>query len=91
MSGVGVLIACCIVNIASAFFCAWLALEKGRDGVNWFFLGLLVGPIALITLVGAPIRAKEPNDKDPNDIDEVERRRHEFEARRQDIEEQLRG
>jgi hypothetical protein len=37
-----------------AFFTSWLATEKRRDPVLWFFLGALFGWIALITLGLAP-------------------------------------
>src|SRR5436190_8248821 len=32
-------------------FCAFLAKDKNRDSAGWFFLGLLFGLIALITLI----------------------------------------
>ena len=35
-------------------FCAWLAEEKGRDRVNWFWLGIIFGIIAMLAIVGAP-------------------------------------
>ena len=37
--------------IAVAFFTADAANEKGRDGFNWFWLGLLFGPLALLAVV----------------------------------------
>ena len=36
--------------IAVAFFTADAANEKGRDGFNWFWLGLLIGPLALLAV-----------------------------------------
>ena len=41
-------------------FCAWLASEKGRGGLRWFILGVLLGPIALLALIGAPAKALDP-------------------------------
>ena len=40
--------------ISLAFFCGWLAEEKGRNFYAWCGLGLVFGFIALFTLVGAP-------------------------------------
>jgi len=34
--------------------CAWLAGEKGRDVFGWFCLGVLLGPVALLTLGFSP-------------------------------------
>ena len=42
--------------LGSASLAAWLAGEKRRNSVNWFWLGLLFGPVALIAVVGAPWR-----------------------------------
>ena len=36
--------------IAVAFFTSDAAYEKGRDGFNWFWLGLLFGPLALLAV-----------------------------------------
>lgn len=33
---------------------AWLAGEKGRSALPWFLIGLLLGPIAIITVGFAP-------------------------------------
>jgi hypothetical protein len=42
------LIAYIIICIVCAIACGILASNKGRDGVGWFLLGLVLGPIALI-------------------------------------------
>lgn len=44
-----------ITGLVSGCFCSWLAEEKGREFGIWFFLGLLFGPLALLTLIGAPV------------------------------------
>ena len=36
--------------IAVAFFTCDAAIEKGRDGFNWFWLGLFFGPLALLAV-----------------------------------------
>ena len=45
-----------------AGFCGWLAVEKGRSGQAWMLIGFIFGPIALLTLVGAPIFTKKSGD-----------------------------
>ena len=35
-------------------FCGWLAEEKGKDRVTWFWLGMVFGVIALLAIVGVP-------------------------------------
>jgi hypothetical protein len=44
-------------QIVSGLFCRFLAYEKNRDGVAWFWLGFVFGPlpIALLTLIGLPV------------------------------------
>ena len=46
----------CIVH---ACFCAWIATQKNRSGLNWLFL-LFFGPLAICALIGAisPLRTK---------------------------------
>jgi len=39
---------------------AWLASTKHRDGCSWFFLGALIGPLALIAVGLAPAAQKTP-------------------------------
>lgn len=40
---------------ACAFFAAYIASEKNRCGICWFFWGVLFGPISLITTIGLPV------------------------------------
>lgn len=35
-------------------FCSWLAKQKDRDAVGWFFLGLCFSLIALIAIAAVP-------------------------------------
>jgi hypothetical protein len=48
-----------IYGVSLAGFCAWLAEEKGRDGMRWFWLGFLFGFIALLAIAGAPVLEEE--------------------------------
>jgi len=43
-----------VMHIACAGFCSGLAKAKHRRNVDWFFLGLLFGIIALIAAAGMP-------------------------------------
>ena len=36
--------------IAVAFFTSHAANDKGHDGFNWFWMGLLFGPLALLAV-----------------------------------------
>ncbi|MCB1114572.1 MAG: DUF4339 domain-containing protein [Chlamydiia bacterium] len=48
-------------------FCAWvsyLALKRGRDPTNWFFIALFFGILGLIALLLMP-RLEEPVSEDP--------------------------
>lgn len=48
------------VNIIGSFLlCSWLAEEKGRGVITWGMLGLVFGVLALLALVGAPIRERK--------------------------------
>ena len=38
--------------IAIAFYCGAVAGDKGHEGMNWFWGGLLFGPFALLAVVG---------------------------------------
>jgi len=40
--------------LACGSFAGWVAYQKGRCGLCWFFWGLLFGPIALIAAAGLP-------------------------------------
>ena len=42
-------------------FAAWLAAQKHRDPIGWFFLGLLFGPLALLAVGLAPRLYERPN------------------------------
>ena len=42
--------------IASAFFCAQVADEKGYNGMTWAFAGFIFGFFALIAVAGLPDR-----------------------------------
>ena len=54
----GILIIALVLHaVISALFSAYLAVQKGKDGPTWFFLGLLFGLVALLTLVGVPPEA----------------------------------
>lgn len=47
-------LALAVVVLVNGLFCLWLAREKGYGMLNWFLLGVIFGPIALIALAGAP-------------------------------------
>ena len=55
---VGMVVLIAIYGITFGSFSAYLASEKGRMGIDWFVLGALFGPIALLTVVGLPARIK---------------------------------
>ena len=42
------------IPLGCAFLTAWLASERGRPNVPWFFLGLVFGPIAMLAVGLAP-------------------------------------
>ncbi|QEI07517.1 hypothetical protein FXN63_17985 [Pigmentiphaga aceris] len=46
--------------LASSVFGAFVALEKNRCGLCWFAMGVLFGPLALITTVGLPVKLARP-------------------------------
>ena len=41
-------------SFAFAFLCAWIASQKGRTAVAWFFLGLFFDIFALIGIIAVP-------------------------------------
>jgi len=43
----------------AAIFMAIAARQKGRSGTAWFFLGLVLGPLAFVAIVALPM-LKEP-------------------------------
>ena len=47
--------------LASAVFGAFVALEKNRCGLCWFAMGVLFGPLALITTAGLPVKPPRPS------------------------------
>ena len=55
---IAIVVALAVFWLSSAGFCAWVADAKGRDGLDWFFLGLLFGLTALIAIAGAPVLAR---------------------------------
>ena len=42
--------------LSAIFFTAWLAGEKGRSPIIWAILAVFFSPLALIALIGAPIK-----------------------------------
>ena len=57
---IGIVIVCCIW-VACGIFCAVLAKNKFRDPIGWFFVGVLFGLFALITI--ACLSPSEKNTK----------------------------
>lgn len=45
--------------IACGIFAAYVAAQKNRCVPCWFVWGVLFGPIALISIVGVPIRSRQ--------------------------------
>ena len=43
-------------------FCGWLAEEKGKDRLTWFWLGMAFGLIALLAIAGAP-KVESPDEE----------------------------
>jgi len=43
-----------IQGIIFGGFCAYLAKQKGRDGVSWFFIGAIFGLIGFIAIIATP-------------------------------------
>jgi hypothetical protein len=52
MIAIGILIL--LQCVVCAFFCSYVAKEKGKNGESWFIIGLLFGIIALIALIAIP-------------------------------------
>jgi hypothetical protein len=46
-----------VIWFTQASLTGWLATERGRDPVAWMLLGLLSGPIAMIAVGLAPLKA----------------------------------
>jgi hypothetical protein len=50
--------------IGGAFLAAWVASEKNRDPVGWWFLGFFLSPLlVLVALNAVPARRSEPADE----------------------------
>lgn len=49
-----VLIGYAIYGIVFGICCSWLAIQKGRSGSNWFYVGFLLGIIGLLLIAFAP-------------------------------------
>jgi len=45
--------------ICAAVLCAYIASEKNRGGMGWFFAGLVFGIFAVIAIVAVPALSKE--------------------------------
>lgn len=45
-----------VAAIISAFLSSFVASEKGRNGVDWFIIGLVCGILGLIAIAGLPPR-----------------------------------
>ena len=54
--------------LASAVFGAFVALEKNRCGLCWFAMGVLFGPLALITTAGLPVKPPRPAAQPKTDM-----------------------
>ena len=52
------------------FVCAYVAGEKGRSSVGWWFISLFASPLlALIALAAIPVRHEEQADEPGEDAD----------------------
>lgn len=49
-----------LVAFINGWFTSWLAHQKGYAPVTWLFLGMLFNVLALLTMVGAPVRQAPP-------------------------------
>ena len=68
-------------------FAGFVADEKGRSGLWWFFLGFFCGIFALIAIAGTPAVAGIPGDRDSERrtlVSQRELERAEEEARYED-------
>jgi len=45
--------------VCSACLCAYIASQKNRDNIGWFFCGLVFGIFAVIAIVAVPSLSKE--------------------------------
>lgn len=51
-----VVILVCLWFLGTALMTAWIADQKGRNAILWFFLGLIWGIIALLSVGLAPMK-----------------------------------
>ncbi|WP_038852648.1 hypothetical protein [Bordetella petrii] len=51
--------------LGCTLFSAYLAVEKGRWGLAWFFLGIVFGPVALVAIAGLPPRVQPVEEVSP--------------------------
>lgn len=42
------------VWILSGLLCAFIASQKGRNGLGWFFIGALFGVFAVVAIIAVP-------------------------------------
>lgn len=47
-----------IYSLVCAFYCAEIAGQKNQHSGSWFINGLLFGLLALIAVVGLPVKGK---------------------------------
>ena len=40
--------------VLSGLLCAFIASEKGRNGLGWFFVGALFGIFAIVAIIAVP-------------------------------------
>lgn len=52
-----------ITWLACGLFAGYVASEKNRCGICWFFWGVLFGPVALLASVGLPVHRASGNTK----------------------------
>lgn len=56
--------------LAWGAFTGWLADQKGRDSLAWFALGVLFGPLALLSVGMAPTFASTLDERFRDEEDE---------------------
>ena len=52
-----------IYSIICGILCAYVANEKNREGLSWFFIGLFTGILGLIAIAGTPSKQEIDNLK----------------------------
>ena len=48
-----------VIWVFSGFLCAYIASEKNRGGMGWFFAGLIFGIFAVIAIVAVPALSED--------------------------------